>query len=95
MPEERKAKHYDAAREALLFIARNASSEPVPPAVPLPAKMLTESARRLGLELPVSRQQVQAAWKERVLKHHPDRGGSPHRIKAINVARDVLMKVAR
>lgn len=37
-----------------------------------------------------SQQEVEKAWKQKALEHHPDRGGDVEMMKQVNVAHDVL-----
>lgn len=40
----------------------------------------------------VNAQQVAEAWKREAAKHHPDRGGAPDKMQAVNMARDTAIK---
>lgn len=46
----------------------------------------------LGLSIGAGRKQVVQAWKDLMKTSHPDQGGSLDRAKAINAARDLLLK---
>jgi DnaJ homolog subfamily A member 2 len=43
----------------------------------------------LEVDPKASEQQIRSSYKKLVLKHHPDRGGDPDKIKEINVAYEV------
>ncbi|ESQ74684.1 hypothetical protein [Asticcacaulis sp. AC402] len=46
----------------------------------------------LGLAIGADRKTVIGAWKQLMKAAHPDQGGSTDRAKALNAARDVLLK---
>lgn len=48
----------------------------------------------LDLAPGASRDEIWAAHRRLVLKHHPDRGGSPSKTAEINAARDAALKLA-
>ena len=48
--------------------------------------------RTLGLAVGADKKTVKAAWKTLMRAAHPDQGGSEARAKALNAARDVLLK---
>jgi len=54
--------------------------------------MSIEDARML-LSVPntATEDAIQKAWQQKALENHPDRGGDTEKMKAINVARDVLL----
>jgi hypothetical protein len=53
---------------------------------------MREAYEVLGLQPPVSRQQIIAAHRRLMQKFHPDRGGSSYLAAKINNAKDVLLK---
>ena len=46
----------------------------------------------LGLAVGADRKAIREAWKRLMKTAHPDQGGSAERAKALNAARDVLLK---
>lgn len=48
--------------------------------------------KTLGLAVGADKKAVKAAWKALMKDAHPDQGGSDARAKALNAARDVLLK---
>jgi curved DNA-binding protein CbpA len=54
-----------------------------------------EALRLLGLEDPVERSEVVAAYRRLARQHHPDLGGDPDAFRALTVARDLLLADAR
>jgi len=46
----------------------------------------------LGLAVGADRGAIKAAWKRLIKDAHPDRGGSLERTKALNAAKDLLLK---
>ncbi len=46
----------------------------------------------LGVEDGASRAAINAAWRERLTEHHPDRGGDEQVARQINRARDILLE---
>lgn len=50
-----------------------------------------EAYHVLGLQPGASKRDIRAAYRSLILKHHPDRGGSPERAAKINWARDLLL----
>lgn len=46
----------------------------------------------LGLAVGADRNAIKAAWKRLVKEAHPDQGGSLERTKALNAAKDLLLK---
>lgn len=48
--------------------------------------------KTLGLAVGADKKAVKAAWKALMKAAHPDQGGSDARAKALNAARDVLLK---
>ncbi len=49
----------------------------------------------LGLAVGADRRAIREAWTRLMKAAHPDQGGSAERAKALNAARDVLMKRGR
>lgn len=49
----------------------------------------------LGLAVGADRKAIKEAWKRLMKAAHPDQGGAEERAKALNAARDVLLKRAR
>lgn len=54
------------------------------------AMSLEEARNLLGVSYNASNEEIQSAWKQKALEHHPDRGGDPEMMKRVNVARDIL-----
>lgn len=52
---------------------------------------LGEARSLLGVSPNASNDEIQKAWKIKALENHPDRGGDEEKMKAINVARDILL----
>jgi hypothetical protein len=48
--------------------------------------------RTLDLAVGADRNAIKAAWKRLVKESHPDRGGSLERTKALNAAKDLLLR---
>ncbi len=51
-----------------------------------------QAYRTLGLAVGADRKTIKEAWKRLMREAHPDQGGSAERAKALNAARDVLLK---
>jgi hypothetical protein len=51
----------------------------------------SEAHAILGVRPGATKDEIQEAWKRKALEHHPDRGGDQELMKAVNVARDVLL----
>ncbi|ESQ88214.1 hypothetical protein ABAC460_16260 [Asticcacaulis sp. AC460] len=51
-----------------------------------------QAYQTLGLAIGADRKAVVAAWKQLMKTAHPDQGGSADRAKALNAARDLLLK---
>jgi len=70
----------------------------------IPAKDQDESKRKprnfeldrarslLGVDDKADRFAINAAWRERLTEHHPDRGGDEELARQINRARDILLE---
>jgi DnaJ-class molecular chaperone len=52
----------------------------------------TDALSILGLEDPVSKDEVNAAYKKLISKVHPDAGGNAFLAARVNEARDILLK---
>jgi hypothetical protein len=52
---------------------------------------LDEARNLLEVSHGASNEEIQKAWKQKALEHHPDRGGDPEIMKQVNVARDILV----
>lgn len=51
---------------------------------------VTDWAALLGLNFPCTRDALKRAHRDSALRHHPDRGGDPEMMKAVNVAKERL-----
>lgn len=56
---------------------------------------IAAAAVRLEVTWPISREELDAAFKAAALKHHPDRGGSDAAMAEVNAARDVLLRATQ
>ena len=52
----------------------------------------SEALDILGLHANATEKDIRSGHRKLMLKHHPDRGGSPEKAAKINRARDVLLK---
>lgn len=55
-------------------------------------KNIRQAQRLLGVDAAANQQEIQAAWRNKLSDHHPDRGGDSANAQALNEARDVLLK---
>lgn len=62
------------------------------PAEPSAQMNRTEAARILGVEESASEIEIQKAYKQLMVKLHPDRGGNSYLAGKLNEARDCLLK---
>lgn len=74
---------YGASREAKPQAAATYSVEEI------------KAYRTLGLAVGADRKAIKDAWKKLMKAAHPDQGGAEDRAKALNAARDVLLRRAR
>lgn len=63
------------------------------PTVPIGQRR--EALRLLGLQDPVEKSEVVAAYRRLARQHHPDLGGDPDAFRSLTVARDLLLADAR
>jgi hypothetical protein len=54
------------------------------------AMSVDEAASILGVSSSATPEEIQKAYKAKVFENHPDRGGDPEKMVAVNVAKDVL-----
>ena len=55
------------------------------------AMSFNEARTLLGVGQNATKDEIQSAWKRKALEFHPDRGGDLEKMKAVNVARDLLL----
>ena len=59
------------------------------------AMSLEDAARTLGVSPSASKEEIDRAYKKKVMENHPDRGGDPEAMVEVNVAKDILDGKAR
>jgi hypothetical protein len=80
------------AGAALAWFWQEARARPEPAAA-RPAGMTDAEARAiLGVGPAASREEIQAAYRERIRRAHPDQGGSTQATMRLNAARDHLLR---
>lgn len=55
------------------------------------AMSLEDARMLLSVPAAATEDDIQKAWRQKALENHPDRGGDVEKMKAINVARDILL----
>jgi hypothetical protein len=82
---------FDSLEELLEWVEQH----PLPPSVRPGAAQMSkaDAARLLGVTLPATPEEIDAAFKQAALRHHPDRGGSTEMMAKVIQARDALRSV--
>ena len=60
------------------------------PATPLPGQPIADPYAVLGVSPGATAEEIKAAYRSLVKRHHPDAGGDAQRILALNAAWEVL-----